>query len=366
MVLAVLSAGLGVSACGENKADLGPPDGVAIEIGTQKITNADVDRRAIFLATQPTQQGQAVPKPEDTGTDDFQKTRRTAAEQLRDEAAFGILAARCGKPCAVTPKEIEDQITQLIDTPVASGGFGKDRKAFEKALSDRGITVADLTRSFTANRYEQNLATREEEKVKYTDADARAYYTKNIAQYKVAADKRLSHILLESKPEAEKVRAEVTVANFAEVAANRSQDPSATGSGGDLGTVPNAGLLPEVSAAAQKLAPGKISAPVQSTFGWHILLVRDIAARTRTFAEAKDEIRTQELQVKRAAAVQKWRDTVLKKVQDTAKFPNARLAPERKPAATTSSPTVSTGTTVAPPSATTSTETTTSNGPATP
>ncbi len=365
MVLAVLSAGLGLSACGENNADLGPPDAVAIEIGSQKITNADVDRRAIFLATQPTQQGQAVSKPEDLGTDDFQKTRRTAAEQLRDEAAFGILAARCGKPCVVKPTEIESQITELIDAPVTAGGFGKNRKAFEKALSDRGITVADLTRSFTANRQEQLLATREEEKVKYTDADARAYYTTNIAQYKAAADKRLSHILLESKAEAEKVRAEVTVANFAEVAVKRSKDPSAAGSGGDLGTVPNAGLLPEVSAAAEKLAPGKISAPVQSTFGWHVLLVRDIAARTRTFAEVKDEIITQELQVKRAAAVQKWRDTVLKKVQDTAKFPNARLAPEKKPAATTSTST-STGTTAAPPPATTATETTTSNGPATP
>jgi foldase protein PrsA len=360
-----------VAACGGNDESLGPADAVAIEIGPQKITNGEIDRRAMFIATRPDQNGQAPPAP-DKSSDDFQTTRRTAAEQLRDERAFAILAAECGKPCLVTKKEIEDQVQQLIDAPRNLGGFNKDKAGFEKALADGGITLTDLKASFTANLREQRLTGRVSEKVTVTDAEIRAYYTKNLEQYKLTAEKRLSHILLASKAEADAVRAEVTVATFADTANTRSTDPSAPGTGGDLGTLPNAGLIPEVVTAVEALKPGVISQPVQSQFGWHLLLVRDIRARTKPLAEVRDEIRGQELQRKQNDAVQKWRDTELKKVQDTAVYRNSRIAPATPAAAdaTDTTGTTAPSTTAAPDTETTAAPAATDNGattgPATP
>jgi parvulin-like peptidyl-prolyl isomerase len=360
LVLAVLGASGALAACGGNDESLGPADAVAIEIGPQKITNGEIDRRALFIATRPDQNGQAPPAP-DKASDDFQTTRRTAAEQLRDERAFAILAEQCGKPCLVTKKEVEDQVQQLIDAPRNLGGFNKDRKAFDKALADGGITLTDLKASFTANLREQRLTSRESDKVTVTDAEVRALYRKNIDQYKLSAEKRLSHILLESKANADAVRAEVTVNTFARTANTRSTDPSAPGTGGDLGTLPNAGLIPEVVTAVETLKPGVISQPVQSQFGWHLLLVRDITARTKPLAEVREEIRSQELQRKQTDAVQKWRDTALKKVQDTAVYRNSRIAPA-SPARPTS--TTDTSGTAAPPP-TTSSPATTDTAPAT-
>ena len=54
--------------------------------------------------------------------------------------------------------------------------------------------------------------------IRYTEADAQKYYDQNIAQFKVAAGRRVSHILVPTKAEADKIRAEVTPQNFAELA----------------------------------------------------------------------------------------------------------------------------------------------------
>lgn len=372
---ALLAAGFLV-ACGEGgggEASIGPDDAVAIEVGKQKVTNGDIERRATFLATapQPIPQGETEqPGPPAKDTKEFREFRLQAAEQLSDEKVFGILASRCGKPCAVTDKEIADQLTELTTSQ-----FNGDAKALDEALKTRGITRADLTASLKASEQERKLTAREEGKVTYTDAEALAYYRKNINQYKLAAEKRLSHILLPTRPQALAVRAEATPANFAQLARDRSIDEAAKASGGDLGPVTGAGLLPELAAEVPKLKPGQVSRPVQSQFGWHLLLVRDITARTKGFDEVKDEIVAQEAQVKRAAAVQKWRDTVLKKEQDAAKFVNAKIAPEKPsptPTTTGAAPTstgaatTTTGTFPTSTGGTTSSPAPTGTGPATP
>ncbi len=365
-----VAAGLVLSACGGGgggDASIGPDADVAIQVGAQKITNGDIERRAMFLATAPQAPAAgetAPPGPPAKDSEEYREFRLRAAEQLRDEKVFGILAARCGKPCAVTDKEIDEQITLLTQEQ-----FNGDAAALAEALKQRGITRAELAASLKASQQEQRLTEREEAKVVYTDAEALAYYRKNIAQYRLAAEKRLSHILVATKAQATAIRAEATPQTFAAIARERSIDEAAKSSGGDLGPVGAGGLLPELQVVAQTLKPGQISAPVRSQFGWHLLLVRDIKARTKTFEEVKQEIISQESQVKRAAAVQKWRDTVLKKQQDAAKYLNPKIAPEKPSVPTT--PTRTGATTGAGTTKTTSTTgttpaTTSTSGPATP
>ena len=373
--IGALAAAVGLAACGGGggggDATLGPDSAVAIQVGAETITNGEIERRALFLATNPTSADPVTAPARDSR--EFKEFRLQAAEQLRDERVFGILATQCGKPCAVTEKEVDTQLNDIRDQQFA----GSDDE-FKKALTTRGITTADLRRSLKASQQEQRLTARQQDKVVYTDAEGTAYYKKNIAQYKLIAEKRISHILVKTKAAAVALRAEATPENFATLARSTSIDPAAKTAGGeDLGSITAGGLLPELAAAAQQLQPNQISAPVQSQFGWHILLIRQVKARTKTYDEVKDEIEAQELQVKQAAAVQTWRDTIVKKQQDKAKYLNAKVAPATPAAATATTSTTSTttgttgSTTTAAPAKTSATPTATvtsgvTTGPATP
>lgn len=373
--IGALAAAVGLAACGGGggggDATLGPDSAVAIQVGAETITNGEIERRALFLATNPTSADPVTAPARDSR--EFKEFRLQAAEQLRDERVFGILATQCGKPCAVTEKEVDTQLNDIRDQQFA----GSDDE-FKKALTTRGITTADLRRSLKASQQEQRLTARQQDKVVYTDAEGTAYYKKNIAQYKLIAEKRISHILVKTKAAAVALRAEATPENFATLARSTSIDPAAKTAGGeDLGSITAGGLLPELAAAAQQLRPNQISAPVQSQFGWHILLIRQVKARTKTYDEVKDEIEAQELQVKQAAAVQTWRDTIVKKQQDKAKYLNAKVAPATPAAATATASTTSTttgttgSTTTAAPAKTSATPTATvtsgaTTGPATP
>jgi hypothetical protein len=72
------------------------------------------------------------------------------------------------------------------------------------------------------------------------------------------------------RKKAESVRAQVTAANFAEMAKKYSQDNSAA-QGGDLGVFPRGAMVKPFSDAVAALKPGEISPLVESQFGYHIV-----------------------------------------------------------------------------------------------
>ncbi len=325
---AVLGAGiLSVSlvACGGGDASLGPDDEVAITIGDVTITNGQIERRADSLAKAQANQAEQAGQPAETpakDSDEFADLRRMAAEQLRDEQVFAILAKRCGAPCNVTKKDINTQIASII-----TQSFNGSRPEFDTALEAQGMTMTDLQDAFRASLQEQKLSERVTAKITFTEAQAQAYYAKNIATYRTPAEKRVAHILVGTKKVADDLRPGLTAENFADSAKTRSLDPAAKGTGGDLGPVTGSGLFPEMQAVVQKLKPGQISQPVQTQFGWSILTVRQIPATTRSFDAVKAEIMGEQLQVAQSAALEKWRNSVVRKVQDSATFQNDRVKP---------------------------------------
>ena len=109
---------------------------------------------------------------------------------------------------------------------------------------------------------------------------------------KVAGEKEVHarHILLPTEDEAKAVKAELDKgADFAELAKKKSKDPGAA-DGGDLGFFTKDQMVPEFSAVAFALEPGKISDPVKSQFGWHIIKVEEKRDRK---APAFDEVKAQ-------------------------------------------------------------------------
>lgn len=303
---------------------------MAITVGGVKITNGDVEHRADSLAAaQIAQAAQAGTTAEAPAKDsaEFAELRREAGAQLRDEAVFTILATRCGKPCNVTTKEVNAQVAGII-----TQSFNGSRAEFDAAVKEQGMTMKDLQEAFRASLREQKLAQRAIAKVTFTEAQAQTYYTKNIANYRTAAERRVSHILVATEKEAKALRPQLSADNFAEMAKAKSEDPAAKKSGGDLGPVAGSGLFPEMLAVVNKLKPGQISAPVQTQFGWSILMVRQIPATTKSFASVKESIQQEQLRTAQNAAIEKWRSTTVKKVQDSAKYVNEKVRPADAPA----------------------------------
>jgi parvulin-like peptidyl-prolyl isomerase len=81
---------------------------------------------------------------------------------------------------------------------------------------------------------------------------------------------------------ATKVRGQVTAANFAQMAQEKSADQGSAARGGSLGLFKAKDMVPQFSSALQALQPGQISGVVESAFGYHII-------RRLTYAEVKDE-----------------------------------------------------------------------------
>ncbi len=63
--------------------------------------------------------------------------------------------------------------------------------------------------------------------------------------------------------------------DFGKVASELTQDPSGKANGGDLGYFTKEQMVPQFAEVAFKLDKGKVSEPVKSQFGWHIIKVED-------------------------------------------------------------------------------------------
>lgn len=86
---------------------------------------------------------------------------------------------------------------------------------------------------------------------------------------------KANHILVKTKQEAYSIKAMLDKgAKFEDLAKKYSKCPSGQ-SGGDLGFFGRGEMVPEFEKAAFELPIGKVSEPIQTPFGWHLIKVID-------------------------------------------------------------------------------------------
>ena len=211
-----------------------------------------------------------------------------------------------------------------------------DMKIVAKAAEDKKVADNDDFKkrmAFTRNRLLMDSLLASEGKAATTDDAMKKVYDEASKQIGGEQEVRARHILVETEDEAKAVKAELDKgADFAELAKKKSKDPGAS-DGGDLGFFTKDQMVPEFSTVAFSLEPGKISDPVKTQFGWHIIKVEEKRNRKPPeFDQVKGQIETYVTRKAQADYVAKLRDSAKIERMDQAANTPAKPDAAAKPA----------------------------------
>lgn len=264
-------------------AGCGPlPKSAVAEVNGKVITREDLDRAIEDLKVQ--FQGQGLPEP---GTPEYAELERQVVERLVNEEILWFEAEKLN--ITVSDEEINQELDKLKQQ---AGG----EEQFKAQLEQRNYTEDRLKDQLRKNLLFQKLypeVTKDAAEV--TDEQALKYYNENQSLFQKPETRTVRHILVKDEATANQVKARLDAGeDFATVAKEVSQDPGSKDKGGDLGEVPTSGsgFVPEFEQAMNQLAVGQVSAPVKSSFGYHIIQVTAInPAGTQSFDEAKEQLK---------------------------------------------------------------------------
>lgn len=238
-------------------------DALAKQIGTQNDASTELNLSHILIA---------LPENPTSGqVNDTQRQAESIVEEARNGADFGKLA-----------------ITYSADQQALKGGqmgWGRIQELpgiFAQALSTakKGDIVGPIRSGVGFHILKVNDLRGQSPNISVTEVHAR-------------------HILLKPSPimtdqqarlKLEEIAADIKSGKttFAAAAKEYSQDPGSANQGGDLGWATPDIFDPAFRDALTKLHKGQMSAPVHSSFGWHLIELLDTRKVDKTDAAQKD------------------------------------------------------------------------------
>ena len=116
-----------------------------------------------------------------------------------------------------------------------------------------------------------------------------------------------AHILVKTKEEADAIEKQLKDgADFGTLAEQKSTDPTSGPNKGDLGWFTADMMVKPFADAVTGLEKGKVSAPVQSQFGWHVIKLNDTRTQAAPeFDAIRDQLAMQVRRQKVEAEIQK-------------------------------------------------------------
>ena len=220
----------------------------------------------------------------------------------------------------VTSADMEEAIKTIVDK-VGS------KEQLDKVLKQSGISAADFKKDLKEQVKMKKLA-ESIGNVDVSDAEVKSFYDKNIDKFKYPDRVRASHILVAVNPQemAEVIKSEPAnkdisdqllqakvgeqimgkevkarelaeklkkdPSSFAKLAKESSDDTVSAEKGGDLGFFGKQEMVPEFANAAFAAKTNTIVGPVQSPYGYHIIMVTDrMAAGQEPFEKVKSNIK---------------------------------------------------------------------------
>ncbi|MGE5675426.1 MAG: peptidylprolyl isomerase [Mycobacterium leprae] len=251
---------------------------------------------------------------------------KSTLQQLIDETL--VDQAATAAKVTVPQSEVDAQINKIK----AQIG-GEDQ--FQQALQANNITLKQLQDNVLMQQKVTHILGKD---IKVDDATLQKYFQDNIEQF----DQRqvhARHILVDTKEAALAIRDQlVKGADFAQLAKDKSTEPAAKTSGGDLGYFGHGKMDADFEKAAFALKVNEISQPVQTQYGWHIIQVLDVKGNPPTYDNSKDAVKEAYVSDQVQGQYQGW----IQEQRDKAKIDN-----KIDPSANSPAP-ASTGTTPAP------------------
>ncbi len=125
-----------------------------------------------------------------------------------------------------------------------------------------------------------------------TDEALQAAYDARFKDAQPQTEYNAAHILVETKEEADKLKADLAAgADFAELAKANSTDSGSGANGGDLGWFGLGMMVKPFEDAVVAAKVGEVTGPVQSEFGFHLVLVKETrVAEQPTLDQMRDEL----------------------------------------------------------------------------
>jgi peptidyl-prolyl cis-trans isomerase C len=109
-----------------------------------------------------------------------------------------------------------------------------------------------------------------------SDEDLQKAYQAQYASAEPKKEYNASHILVKTKEEADDIIKQLSEgAKFADLARDKSQDPGSGAAGGELGWFSTGMMVKPFEDAVVNAKVGEVTGPIETQFGWHIILVND-------------------------------------------------------------------------------------------
>jgi foldase protein PrsA len=235
------------------------PCGVPLPQTVAKVNDQEISRTEVLLRLGPT-----------TGTLS-QDQRRSKCRLVLDEAIqAALLRPEAGSyRVEVNPEEVESKLTSFRASFPSEG-------AFERYLVERQADLSSLRKVISDRVLQEKFEERQIRSWVFSEELQQEYFNEHRSE--LAKDKiKVSHILVKTKEEAERILQERNLKNhsFSELAVKYSLDLESRDKGGDLGWIERGKMGGEFDQAAFSLSMGIISRPVKTPLGWHLILVED-------------------------------------------------------------------------------------------
>lgn len=179
------------------------------------------------------------------------------------------------------------EIQKEIDNMVASYG---DEAAFKEQLEASGSSMDALKKDIVVYLQTRKLV---EPRITVTDDEISTYFEDNKDTFTQAEQVEASHILVEDEKTAKKVAKELADGgDFAKLAAEYSTDTQTASNGGSLGYFGKGDMVGEFEDVAFDLDVDKVSEPVKTEYGYHIIKVTGKKeAKKANLEDSKDAIK---------------------------------------------------------------------------
>lgn len=196
--------------------------------------------------------------------------------------------------------EIVDQEAEKADVKVTQEEIDAEMAVYEEsyggeeallaAVESSGMTMADLEDEMeTYLKIEKIIGP----DIDITDEAIETYFEENKDSLGEAATVEASHILVETKEQANDIAAQLADGgDFAELAAEYSTDTASAENGGELGSFGTGEMAAEFEEAAFAMEIDEISEPIETEYGFHIIHVTGkTEAIEATLENSKEKIK---------------------------------------------------------------------------